>query len=177
MRVISSGTPDVENYDFLNSKDIHHSFVIPVGLSNLSLDTTITNMTFSTSIIEKHVTFERNDCGLYEMFLLEEYGQKALCYATKKARLFLGKVDHDFKSSEQGNVKLRQSLYFIKDSNVSGSIALDPVHCVRPELGMIPKYMDGIAGNCGYQNGSVNNQTRMGCIAKVVGLLEHSVYV
>jgi sialic acid synthase SpsE len=58
----------------------------------------------------------------------------------------LGRVDYGRKSSEQGNVKFRRSLYFVKDMKAGDVITADAVRSVRPGFGLAPKYLDAIIG-------------------------------
>ncbi len=58
----------------------------------------------------------------------------------------MGKVDYGRKSSEQGNVKFRRSLYFVKPLEAGDIITADAVKSVRPGFGLAPKHMDSIIG-------------------------------
>ncbi len=70
----------------------------------------------------------------------------ALCHDARTAWEALGKVDYGRKSSEQGNVKFRRSLYFVKDLKAGDVITPDAVRSVRPGFGAAPKYLDAIVG-------------------------------
>jgi len=48
------------------------------------------------------------------------------------------------KSSEQGNVKFRRSLYFVKDLKAGDVITPDAVRSVRPGYGAAPKMLESI---------------------------------
>ena len=50
------------------------------------------------------------------------------------------------KSSEQGNIKFRRSLYFVKDLKAGDIITPDAIRSVRPGYGVPPKYIDEIVG-------------------------------
>ena len=67
------------------------------------------------SIIEKHFTLDRSGGGPDDSFSLEPAELAALCQGARTAWAALGQVDYGRKSSEQGNVKFRRSLYFVKD--------------------------------------------------------------
>ena len=70
----------------------------------------------------------------------------ALCNDSKTAWATLGKVDYGRKSSEEGSVKFRRSLYFVKDMKEGDIIAADAVRSVRPGFGLAPKFFDGVIG-------------------------------
>jgi N-acetylneuraminate synthase len=58
----------------------------------------------------------------------------------------LGRVDYGRKSSEQGNVKFRRSLYFVKDMMAGDVITADCVRSVRPGSGLPPKLVELVVG-------------------------------
>ncbi|MFD2449089.1 SAF domain-containing protein [Vogesella fluminis] len=64
----------------------------------------------------------------------------------KTAWQALGQVDYAVKSSEQGNLKFRRSLYFVKDLQPGDLITPDAVRSVRPAFGLAPKYLASILG-------------------------------
>jgi len=69
-----------------------------------------------------------------------------LCRDSKTAWSSLGKVDYGRKSSEQGNVKFRRSLYFVKSLKAGDIVTCDAVRSVRPGFGVAPKFLNDIVG-------------------------------
>lgn len=144
-----SGYPaPAEDYKLRTILDMQQRFGVPVGLSDHTLDNTtaITSVALGACIIEKHVTLDRNGGGPDDSFSLEEPELKALCDGAKTAWQALGKVDYGRKSSEQGNVKFRRSLYFVKDIKAGQVITEDHVKSIRPGYGLAPKYLDRVLG-------------------------------
>jgi N-acetylneuraminate synthase len=91
------------------------------------------------SIIEKHFTLDRSGGGPDDSFSLEPAELTGLCQGAKTAWSALGRVDYGRKSSEQGNVKFRRSLYFVKDMKAGDVITEDSIRSVRPGFGLAPK--------------------------------------
>jgi N-acetylneuraminate synthase len=108
--------------------------------------TAITSVAMGASIIEKHFTLDRSGGGPDDSFSLEPADLAALCQGAKTAWQALGRVDYGRKSSEQGNVKFRRSLYFVRDLKAGDLITADSVRSVRPGFGLPPKYLNTIIG-------------------------------
>lgn len=128
--------------------DMRERFDIPVGLSDHTLDNTtaITAVALGACIVEKHFTLDRSRGGPDDSFSLEPSELTALCRDTKTAWQALGQVDYGLKSSEQGNVKFRRSLYFVKDMSAGDIIDETCIRSVRPGYGIAPKYFDSLLG-------------------------------
>lgn len=144
-----SGYPaPAEDYNLRTIPDMIQRFGLVTGLSDHTLDNTtaITSVAMGASIIEKHFTLDRSGGGPDDSFSLEPAELAALCRDNKTAWAALGKVDYGRKSSEQGNVKFRRSLYFVKDLNAGDVITADTVRSVRPGYGVEPKYLAGLLG-------------------------------
>ncbi|MDO8769895.1 MAG: pseudaminic acid synthase [Burkholderiaceae bacterium] len=144
-----SGYPaPAEDYNLRTIPDMIQRFGLTVGLSDHTLDNTtaITSVAMGASIIEKHFTLDRSGGGPDDSFSLEPAELAALCKDSKAAWSALGCVDYGRKSSEQGNVKFRRSLYFVKDLKAGDVITADAVRSVRPGFGLAPKYREKIIG-------------------------------
>lgn len=144
-----SGYPaPAEDYNLRTIPDMIERFGLVTGLSDHTLDNTtaIASVVMGASIIEKHFTLDRCGGGPDDSFSLEPAELAALCRDSKTAWAALGKVDYGRKSSEQGNVKFRRSLYFVKDLKAGDVITADAVRSVRPGLGLAPKYLEVIIG-------------------------------
>lgn len=144
-----SGYPaPAEDYNLRTIPDMIERFGLVTGLSDHTLDNTtaIASVAMGVSIIEKHFTLDRNGGGPDDSFSLEPAELGALCRDSKTAWASLGKVDYGRKSSEQGNVQFRRSLYFVKDLNVGDVITADAVRSVRPGFGLSPKFLDEVIG-------------------------------
>lgn len=137
-----------EDYNLLTIPDMINRFGLVTGLSDHTLDNTtaITSVALGASIIEKHFTLDRNGGGPDDSFSLEPKDLTALCRDSKTAWQALGKVDYGRKASEQGNIKFRRSLYFVKDLKAGEIITEDAVRSVRPGFGLAPKFLDEVIG-------------------------------
>jgi pseudaminic acid synthase len=144
-----SGYPaPAADYNLRTMIDMQQRFDLVTGLSDHTLDniTAITSVALGASIIEKHVTLDRNGGGPDDSFSLESTELKALCDGAKTAWQALGNVDYGRKSSELANVKFRRSLYFVKDMNVGDVINKDMIKSIRPGYGLPPKFESQLLG-------------------------------
>jgi N-acetylneuraminate synthase len=155
-----SGYPaPAEDYNLRTLVDMQQRFGLVTGLSDHTIDNTtaIASVALGASIIEKHVTLDRNGGGPDDSFSLESEELKQLCVGAKTAWESLGKIDYGRKSSEQANVKFRRSLYFVKDIKAGELITNKHVKSIRPGYGLSPKYLNKVIGKkskCAIAKGS-----------------------
>ena len=139
-----SGYPaPAADYNLRTIPDMIKRFGLVTGLSDHTLDniTSITSVAMGASIIEKHFTLNRSNGGPDDSFSLEPADLFALCRDSKTAWQALGQVDYRCKPSEQGNIKFRRSLYFVRDLMSGDVIAENDIRSIRPGFGLAPKYL------------------------------------
>lgn len=144
-----SGYPaPAEDYNLRTIPDMIERFGLVTGLSDHTLDNTtaIASVALGACIIEKHFTLDRSGGGPDDSFSLEPVELAALCKDAKTVWSALGRVDYGRKSSEQGNVKFRRSLYFVRDLKAGDVVSGDAVRSVRPGFGLAPKYLPQVIG-------------------------------
>ncbi|WP_254277421.1 pseudaminic acid synthase [Halomonas sp. 3H] len=147
-----------EDYNLRTIPDMVERFGLVTGLSDHTIDNTtaITSVALGASLIEKHFTLDRNGGGPDDSFSLEPAELAALCRDAKTAWQALGQVDYGRKSSEQGNVQFRRSLYFVKDLKAGDVITEDAVRSVRPGYGVAPKHLSKVIGSVTKQDIEAN---------------------
>ena len=144
-----SGYPaPASDYNLRTLPDMANRFNTLVGLSDHTLDNTtaIASVVLGACVIEKHFTLDRSRGGPDDSFSLEPPELTALCRDTKTAWQALGKVEYALKSSEQGNIQFRRSLYFVKDMKAGDVIDETCIRSVRPGYGLPPKFYDALLG-------------------------------
>lgn len=144
-----SGYPaPAEDYNLATLPDMAQRFSTLVGLSDHTLDNTtaVASVMLGACLIEKHFTLDRNGGGADDSFSLEPADLQSLCRDTKTAWQALGRVNYGLKSSEQGNVQFRRSLYFVKDLHAGDVIDATCIRSVRPGFGLPPKHFDALIG-------------------------------
>lgn len=144
-----SGYPaPASDYNLRTISDMIERYGLVTGLSDHTIDNTtaIASVVLGASIIEKHVTLDRQGGGPDDSFSLEPEDLAALCRDAKTTWECLGRVNYGMKSSERGNAQFRRSLYFIKDMEAGEVVLEECVKSVRPGFGLPPKYLKGILG-------------------------------
>lgn len=137
-----------DDYNLLTVPDMIERFGLVTGLSDHTTDNTtaITSVALGASLIEKHFTLDRNGGGPDDSFSLEPSELVALCRDAKTAWKALGNVGYGRKSSEQGNVQFRRSLYVVKPIRKGEIITKEAVKSVRPGYGLAPKHLYYVIG-------------------------------
>ena len=144
-----SGYPaPVEDYNLKTLVNMQERFGLVTGLSDHTIDntTSIVSVGLGASIIEKHVTLDRNAGGPDDSFSLESGELKSLCEKAKIAWSSVGHVDYGRKSSEIGNAQFRRSLYVAESLSCGDVITERNIKSIRPGYGLAPKYMTEIIG-------------------------------
>jgi len=136
------------DYNLRTLKDMQDRFGLVTGLSDHTLDNTtaIASVALGASIIEKHVTLDRQGGGPDDSFSLEEKELLHLCEASRTCWEALGEVNYGRKSSETQNAQFRRSLYFVKPLKAGEIITPDSIRSVRPGYGLPPKMYDEVVG-------------------------------
>lgn len=153
------------DYNLRTIGDMIERFGLVTGLSDHTLDNTtaIASVVLGASIIEKHFTLDRNGGGPDDSFSLEPADLTALCRDSKTAWKALGQIDYGRKSSEQGNVQFRRSLYFVKNMRAGEVVTADCVRSVRPGFGLPPKKLDWVVGQKLNKAVSANTPVKKDC--------------
>ncbi|CAH1535379.1 Pseudaminic acid synthase [Vibrio owensii] len=144
-----SGYPaPADQYNLRTIADISERFGVLSGLSDHTIDnaTAVASVVLGASLIEKHVTMDRNGGGADDSFSLEPHELAQLCKDAKTAWQALGKVNYERTEAEKGNVKFRRSLYVVKDIAEGEEFTEDNVRSIRPGFGLAPKFYNEIIG-------------------------------
>jgi len=148
LHCVSSYPALAEDYNLNTMVNMQKRFGLVTGLSDHTIEniTAITSVGLGASIIEKHVTLDRNGGGPDDSFSLEMKELKELCMDVKTAWKSLGNVDYGVKSSEKANIKFRRSLYIVKDIKKNECITESHIKSIRPGYGLHPKEIENILG-------------------------------
>lgn len=137
--------------DECNLRTIAHladAFDCAVGLSDHTLGTAVSvaAVACGASLIEKHITLDRNDGGPDSAFSLEPSELATLVSDTRAAWAACGTVNYKPTSSESGNRMFRRSLYVVEDIEAGAELTAKNIRSIRPGFGLAPKHLPNILG-------------------------------
>ena len=129
-------------------------FDCEVGLSDhtMGVGAAVAAIAHGASVIEKHLTLSRAAGGVDSAFSLEPQELRALVLETERAWQSLGRVTYGPSESEKKSLVFRRSIYVAQDLRAGDALTRENIRCVRPGLGLAPKYYELLLGRRIKQN-------------------------
>jgi N-acetylneuraminate synthase len=130
-----------------------------VGLSDhtMGVGAAIAAVAHGATIVEKHFTLRRADGGVDSSFSLEPEEFSTLAVETERAWQALGAVSYGATAAEMKSLQFRRSIYITEDIRAGEMLTRQNMRCVRPGLGLPPKYFETLLGrrvNCDLKKGT-----------------------
>jgi pseudaminic acid synthase len=119
-----------------------------VGLSDhtMGMGAAIAAVAHGATVIEKHFTLRRADGGVDSAFSLEPEEFATLVIEAERAWQSLGSVTYGATAAEKKALQFRRSIYISEDLRAGDVLTRHNMRCVRPGLGLPPKFFDTILG-------------------------------
>lgn len=123
-------------------------FGCEVGLSDhtMGVGVAVAAVALGATVIEKHFTLDRAAGGVDSTFSLEPDEFSALVIETRRAWEALGAVSYGPVGAERASLVFRRSIYVTRDLQPGDRLSPDNLRCVRPGLGLPPKYYELLLG-------------------------------
>lgn len=139
-------TPD--NSNVLTIPHMRQLFGCEVGLSDhtMGVGAAVAAVAHGATVVEKHFTLRRADGGVDSAFSLEPEEMKSLVIETERAWQSLGKVTYGAGDAEQKSLVFRRSIYIAQDVKAGEILTKTNLRCVRPGLGLPPKFYETLLG-------------------------------
>jgi pseudaminic acid synthase len=139
-------TPD--NSNVLTVPHLRAAFGCEVGLSDhtMGVGAAVAAVAHGATVVEKHFTLSRADGGVDSGFSLEPAELTALVVETQRAWQSLGQVSYGPGKAETKSLIFRRSIYIAEDIKAGDVLNAANMRCVRPGLGLPPKYYDALLG-------------------------------
>jgi pseudaminic acid synthase len=137
-----------ENSNISTIPHMRELFNCQIGLSDHTMGTGVSvgAVTLGATVVEKHFTLSRADGGVDSAFSLEPLEMQALVIETERAWQALGVVRYGATETEIKSLVFRRSLYISSDVKQGTVLSPENVRCVRPGLGLPPKYFGQVMG-------------------------------
>jgi pseudaminic acid synthase len=129
----------------VNLRDI---FNCEVGISDhtMGIGVSVASIALGAVVIEKHLTLNRSDGGVDSIFSLEPNEMEQLVIETERAWQALGRISYGPTFDEEKSLKYRRSIYITKDIKAGDILTKSNIRCIRPGLGLAPKYYELLLG-------------------------------
>ncbi len=136
------------NSNILTIPHMRELFGCKVGLSDhtLGIGAAVAAVAHGATVIEKHFTLSRAEGGVDSAFSMEPAELKMLVGETERAWQSLGGVVYGPTEAEKIAVTRRRSLYVAEDMKAGDVFTRENLRCVRPGLGLAPKYYEILLG-------------------------------
>ena len=123
-------------------------FNCEIGLSDhtMGIGVAVASVALGVSVIEKHFTLSRADGGVDSTFSLEPHEFTSLVIESERAWQALGTITYGPTEAEKKSLKFRRSLYIAEDMKAGDVLTQENLRCVRPGLGLAPKYYEELLG-------------------------------
>jgi pseudaminic acid synthase len=137
-----------ENSNVVTIPHLRRMFNCEVGLSDhtMGLGASIAAVAHGATVIEKHLTLRRSEGGVDSAFSLEPEELRSLVIETERAWRALGVVSYGPTPAERAGLVFRRSIYIAKDMKAGDVFTAENLRCVRPGMGLPPKFYKEILG-------------------------------
>jgi len=124
------------------------TFGCEVGLSDhtMGIGAAVASVALGAVAVEKHFTLRRADGGVDSSFSLEPDELRSLVVEAERAWQALGHVSFGPTQGERNSLVFRRSLYVVNDLKAGTVLTRDNLRCIRPGLGLAPKYLETLLG-------------------------------
>jgi N-acetylneuraminate synthase len=137
-----------ENTNILTIPHMRILFGCEVGLSDhtMGIGVSVASVALGATVVEKHFTLRRADGGVDSAFSMEPMEMAQLVEETRRAWQALGAVSYGPMETEKKSLQYRRSLYVVCDLNAGDILTSENLRCIRPGMGLPPKYFDILLG-------------------------------
>lgn len=148
LKCTSNYPADPSFSNLVTIRDMRKKFKCEVGLSDHTkgIGVAIASIAYGSSIIEKHITLDKNDGAVDSKFSLEPEDFKRLKTEVLNCWKSIGKISYGPTKDDQKNLKFKRSIYYINNLKKNHILTHEDIKIVRPNNGIEPKYLKTIIG-------------------------------
>jgi N-acetylneuraminate synthase len=149
LKCTSTYPANPEHSNVLTIPHMRTLFGCEVGLSDhtLGVGAAVAAVAHGATVVEKHFTLRRADGGVDSAFSLEPEELRTLVVETEQAWQSLGQISYGPTEAERSSLVFRRSIYIAEDLDIGDELTPQNLRCVRPGMGLSPKYYDILLGH------------------------------
>lgn len=146
LKCTSSYPAPYEDMNLSMINKFKNDFGVLVGLSDHSLGSAvpIASIALGACVIEKHLTFDKNEESVDSAFSLDPTEFKEMVNNIRNIEKAIG--NEEYKNPKESSLHLRRSLFSSKDIKKGDIITKDNIKSVRPATGLSTEYYEKIIG-------------------------------
>ena len=134
-----------------NLRTIPHlaqTFDAVCGISDHTLGSTVAigAVAMGACIVEKHLTLSRSDNSPDSAFSMEPHEFKSMVDQIRILEQARGTITYGLTDQQKESRMFRRSLFVVKDIEKAEALTPENIRCIRPGLGLHPRYYDAIMG-------------------------------
>jgi pseudaminic acid synthase len=148
LKCTSSYPAKPEDANLITIPHLSQIFNYQVGISDhtLGIGVSIAAVSLGATVIEKHVTLDRNDGAVDSLFSLEPNELRDLVIESDLARKSVGSVNYGPLKNEELSQSHRRSLYIVKDLKKGERLDHNNLRAIRPGRGLEIKFRKNLIG-------------------------------
>ena len=148
LKCTSTYPASAQNTNILTIPHMRELFGCEVGLSDHTMGTgvAVASVALGATVVEKHFTLDRSAGGVDSTFSMEPAEMTSLVVDSEHAWRALGQISYGATEKEKKSLVFRRSIYVAEDVEVGDVLTSKNLRCIRPGLGLPPKYYDMLIG-------------------------------
>ena len=148
LKCTSSYPAPIEDANLRTMVDMKERYGVKVGLSDhtMGYDVALAAVALGATLVEKHFILDRSIGGPDAAFSMEISEFAAMVKSIRNVEKALGEVKYPTDPSKIKGREFCRSLYVAEDVKAGDVVTEQNVRCVRPGLGLHPKYLPEVLG-------------------------------
>lgn len=124
----------------------HFSCTVGISDHTLGIGVSVAAVALGATVIEKHITLDRNDGGVDSAFSTTPDEFESLVTESNRAFQSIGREFFGPTEREEKSLIFRRSIFFVRDLDAGSKISSGDIRILRPGHGLAPKFFSQIIG-------------------------------
>jgi N-acetylneuraminate synthase/pseudaminic acid synthase len=143
LKCCSEYPADFSDMNLATIPDMQKRFQLPIGLSDHSMGSLapVVAVSLGATLIEKHVRLDGDTSSADSAFSMEMTDFNKMVEDVRNAYRIKGNATYELTKKEKEGLKIRRSLFAVKDIKYGEAFTTENVRSIRPGYGIKPKYL------------------------------------